>query len=189
MTLPGLLIEYLISGAMALIWLAPLLAIYGVDVVQTGLLPLLAIALYVVGMAIDFLAYWLVMPLKSPVRARAWRKYGDSNSEMPPPENSVEREIKFALYAPEIAKEVDMRSSRDRIARGAIVNVLIALALRIFADDYLAAVPVWILILTLGLFIAIWWVFQYLSYGYEFKASSAVQRKISEPSASIPHNI
>ncbi len=122
MALPGLLIEYLISGALALVWLAPLLKTLGVGAVQSGLLPLLAIALYVVGMSIDFLAYWLVKPLKRFLRKKAWRKYGvDSIAQA---EGSVEREIIFYLYAPEIAKEVAMRSRRDRVARGAPLRYL-----------------------------------------------------------------
>jgi hypothetical protein len=177
MTLPGLLIEYLINGATALIWLGPILLAHGIDPFEGSAILLLTISLYVVGMVIDFLAYWLVKPLKDRVRARAWSKYGDGGTL--PAEKSVEREINFVLYAPEIAKEVSMRSSRDRVARGAIVNVLIALAFHIFTHDYSMNLPVWILISSLALFVAMWWVFQYLSYGYEFKATSAVQRKIA----------
>jgi hypothetical protein len=178
MTIPGLLIEYLISGATALIWLAPLLKSYGVDPLQANLLPLLAIALYVVGMVIDFLAFWLVKPLKPIIYRWAWSKIGDTSPRTK--NNSVEREIQFALYAPEIAKEVAMRSSRDRIARGALVNALIAFLLEQVFGAYPTTLPISVWIPAIILFIAMWFVFQRLSYWYEINAALEVQRKINK---------
>lgn len=175
MTLPGLLIEYLINGATALVWLAPLLAGHGIDVFQSSSLPFLVIALYVVGMVIDFLAYWLVRPLKNVVRKRAWLKYG--NGEAQPEGNSIEREILFSLYAPEIAKEVAMRSSRDRIARGAIVNALLAISLEYVFRLNPQTLPVFIWIPVLIVLGLMWWVLQGLSNGYELRAAVAVNTK------------
>jgi hypothetical protein len=76
MAIPGLLVEYLISGALALVWLAPLLKRVELDVTQANVLPLLVLWLYVVGMVVDFLAFWLVKPIKPMVRRRALRKLG-----------------------------------------------------------------------------------------------------------------
>ena len=70
-----------------------------------------------------------------------------------------------------------MRSSRDRIARGAVVNALIAAALGTLIDLYTPPIgaAVWIpLILTL---IAMWCVFEGMSYGFELRAERTVNEK------------
>jgi hypothetical protein len=175
MTLPGLLIEYLINGATALVWLAPLLASHGIDVFQSGTLPFLIVGLYVFGMVIDFLAYWLVRPLKNVVRKRAWLKHG--NGDPQPAGKSMEREIQFSLYAPEIAKEVAMRSSRDRVARGAIANSILALFLEHVFHINPQTLPVFAWVSIVVIFVLMWWVFQGLSYGYEFRAAVALDAK------------
>jgi len=176
MTLPGLLIEYLISGTIALIWLVPLLASFNIHAMESIPLPLMAVALYIVGMTIDFLAYWMVRPLKGVLRRKAWRKYGEGGEA---PNSSVDREIQFSLYAPELAKEVAMRSSRDRIARGAVANAAIAFLLEHVLNAYplTLGIVAWILIILLLL--AMWWVFQFLSFGYEISADRALREKLA----------
>src|SRR4051812_13237476 len=118
--LPGLLIEYLISGALALVWLVPTLEASGFDNVLELPLPLLVVGLYVLGMTVDFFAFWVVKPFKRVPRHWAIRKCMDASQFEQ--KHSTTYDVRFALYAPEIAKEVTMRSSRDRIARGGIVN-------------------------------------------------------------------
>jgi hypothetical protein len=173
--LPGLLIEYLINGVAGLVWLAPLLALHGIDVFQSGTLPFLIVALYMFGMLIDFLAYWLVKPLKNVVRKRAWLKHG--NDEAQSAGKSMEREIQFSLYAPEIAKEVAMRSSRDRVARGLIANSILALFLEHVFHLNPQTLPLIAWVLIVVIFVLMWWVFQGLSYGYEFRAAIALDAK------------
>ena len=77
MAIRGLLVEYLISGALALPWLYPLLKGLGIDVTQPTVLALFVIGLYGVGMAIDFFAFWLVKPLKPRIRRLALQRLGD----------------------------------------------------------------------------------------------------------------
>ena len=176
MTLPGLLIEYLISGTIALIWLVPLLASFNIHAMESIPLPLMAVALYIVGMTIDFLAYWMVRPLKGVLRRKAWRKYGEGGEA---PNSSVDREIQFSLYAPELAKEVAMRSSRDRIARGAVANAAIAFLIEHVLNTYppTLGIVAWIVIILLLL--AMWSVFQSLSFRYEIRADRALREKIA----------
>lgn len=175
MAIPGLLVEYLISGALALAWLAPLLRHYGIDVLQDSLLPFLAVALYVVGMVVDFVAFVLVRPVKPLVRSYARRRHGEQGSSQD--DGSIARQVMLALHAPDLARELSMRSSRDRIARGAVVNALIAAALGTLIDLYTPPIgaAVWIpLILTL---IAMWCVFEGMSYGFELRAERTVNEK------------
>jgi len=71
--IPGLLIEYIISGALAFGWIAifligsPILDIFLAE--KGGLLIVLLIPLaYVIGMVIDMIVYTFVKPLKLRIR-------------------------------------------------------------------------------------------------------------------------
>lgn len=174
MALPGLLIEYLISGALSLVWLIPLLRSFDYDLLTQMPAPLIAVVLYVAGMAIDFGAFWMVSPFKRYVRASAWRKYAQPGQAER--EHSIARQVRFAIHSPEVARELAMRSSRDRIARGAIVNV-IALAICRLAG--VVDVPVTVLIALLPLAVAMWIVFEHTSYGYEIRADYELRRKMA----------
>ena len=177
MAVPGLLVEYLISGALALVWLAPLLKRVELDVTQASVLPLLVLWLYVVGMVVDFLAFWLVKPIKPMVRRRALKKLGLPD---PPTEGANERSVDFALHAPELAREMAMRSSRDRIARGAVVNAIVAVVLERVVSINPPTLPLslWVAVI-LGLML-IWAVFENLSYRFELRATQALDRKLGQ---------
>lgn len=159
MAVPGLLIEYLISGALALVWLAPLLKRVELDVTQASMLPLLVLWLYVVGMVVDFLAFWLVKPVKSIIRKRADKELGPPSHQN---ERSTERNVAFALHAPELVKEMAMRSSRDRIARGAIVNASIAVALERVVSINPPTLPLTLWVTAILGLMLIWAVFENL---------------------------
>jgi hypothetical protein len=178
MAIPGLLVEYLISGAIALIWLYPLLRNAGFAKTDPSYLPFLVLGLYVVGMMIDFSAWALTRPIKHRIRRWTENRYGiETTLEKG---KGVARHVKFALYAPEVAKEVSMRSSRDRIARGAIINSILA---TIFVLPLLAGIP-------LILFTSLLWAgFERVSYSYELKAEQAVDEKnrLNTPKAA-PNN-
>jgi hypothetical protein len=175
MALPGLLVEYLINGAIALIWLYPLLKKFELIDVNSSYLPLLAPGLYVVGMVIDYIALISIRPIKHRIRRRIEEKYGVES--LYTPGKAHLRQVKFAIYAPEIAKEFAMRSSRDRIARGAIINSVIAtIIISILRTNLL-------LTLLLGLFsilinFIMWVGFEKASFSYELKAEQAVDEKI-----------
>ena len=166
MTLPGLLVEYLVNGAIALLWLHPLLAPY-LQNVDGALIPLLAIALYIVGMVIDVVAWATTRPIKHWIRRSVHPKYSTSGN--PESASSTMRQAKIILHAPDLAKELAMRSSRDRIARGAIVNALLAAIL---------VLPWWIGLPLVIASIVMWGMFEKLSYMFELCAEKIVADKI-----------
>src|SRR4030095_216733 len=125
------------------------------------------LGLYLVGMAIDFFAWALTRPIKHQIRKRAERRYGIESKLTHG--SGVVRQAKFAIYAPELAKEAAMRSSRDRIARGAIINSILA---TIFFLPVLVGIA---LILTS---ILMWAGFEHVSYSYELKAEEALNEKL-----------
>lgn len=168
--LPGLLIEYLIAGGLALPWLLPTLSSLGFTAEAT-LLPFMVVLLYAVGMLLDFVAYTALIPGKRWLRRRIAARMGR------PPVTvravTATRQVKLILYAPELAKEVSMRSSRDRIARGMALNCLLA------AIVWRRLVP-WPIgaALTLSC-VAMWAFFERSSYSFELRAEEAVDAKVA----------
>lgn len=171
MALPGLLIEYLIVGSLAFAWLYPILKRAGLDSITPSNLPLIVLGLYVVGMMIDFYAFILLRPIKQLVRARADKRYRLTNTSGWG--RTAARAAKFSLHAPEIAKEVQMRSSRDRIARGAFINAVLATVLG------RELISLWAGLFLIVTSFLMWMVFEFLSYSYEVKAEQALEEKIA----------
>lgn len=120
--LAGLLIEYFIVGGVASLWLAPLVlgAMLSRPDLAKDIAPVAAAtfvpALYVVGMVCDYLGYRFTRAYKERIEARV---------QIDRPVVSAQTVHAFAVaYEPNLAKELDVRSSRDRVARGALVACL-----------------------------------------------------------------
>lgn len=167
MAVPGLLIEYLINGAIALIWIFPFAKKLGLFELSRPILIYLALGLYFVGMVIDLFAWLITKKLKRKLRTRIENKYGFASTQVSG--SSHVRQAKFALYAPEIAKESNMRSSRDRIARGAIINSIL---ITIFVLDWLPG------LLFIAVSLIMWAGFEMVSYGFEINAEKILDEKL-----------
>ncbi len=180
MQLPGLFIEYLVIGAITLIWVLPLLTI------NTHLIPLKEYLLllyipmaYVIGMLIDFIGYLLLRPIRQRLRRKVNEKYGVQI------DSSAKFYAQLHTHSIELAKLVDMYSSRDRIARGTAITSLfatIALVIRFWRIDqwdmvYLTGVC------GLALFCAfsiLWARYQKLSYDLDAYCLSELDKKSEE---------
>ncbi len=120
MQLPGLLIEYLVTGSCALIWIWILFLIPGVDLpegidvaqIEGVRAAIFVPILYVVGMIVDFLSLILVRPFVV--------KYLRTGRQ-----SSSASTAKIMLRSAELGREYIIRSSRDRIARGIFMNCVI----------------------------------------------------------------
>jgi hypothetical protein len=172
MTIPGLFVEYLINGGVALLWIYPLLKDYLLTDIPSSYLPLYAIGLYVVGMVIDIVAWVITRPIKGwireyTVRERIQKRHGYVPLSI---YSSSTRQIKIALYAPEVAKENTMRSSRDRIARGAIINSIMATIFRL---------PFYVGLIVILLSLGMWMLFEGQSFSYEIIAEHLIDEKNS----------
>lgn len=191
MALPGLLIEYLVVGSMALLWLLPL-----ADISFKGSIPFdkaaaLAPAIYIIGMFIDFTAFVLVTRFphrKYSVKALA-RWYVRRKPDIKNIEENVFKEgygrssrgtIWLYLHAPEIIREVQARSSRDRVARGALVNIIIMWV--ISAHFPCKSLPAllslgsgkWFLLTLFSL--CVWFFLEANSYGFELRTGDMVPK-------------
>ncbi len=123
MQIPDLLVEYLINGATSLIWMMPIAMIFGIGTAKldTAATLILLPALYLIGMLIDFLGSRVLKRYKKRIEQEVYEKIKKATGvEQEYSEHYVEAKLK--LYAPELAHSVDMRSSRDRIARGSVIN-------------------------------------------------------------------
>jgi len=166
MVLPGLLIEYLVSGAIAFAWLFPILQSKLMRI-DTPFLPVAFLLLYVLGMAVDYLAWILTRIPKHWIRAWVYRKYRSNGESLK--QSGTLRQAKISMYAPDLAKELAMRSSRDRIARGSVVN-------SILATVFLLPLQIGIPLVVSAIFI--WAGFERLSYGFELCAEQVVDEKL-----------
>ena len=189
MALPGLLIEYLVVGSMALLWLLPI-AIAGPTVdISFGKAAALAPALYVLGMFVDFIAY--IVLSRIPTRKYSLKSFARWLVRLKPDIKSIDNNafkegygrssrgiIWLTLNAPVLIKEVQARSSRDRIARGAFINIAISWAL-VWSGKLDSFTPFqrledfhWLILIIFSL--VGWMFFEANSYGFELRAGEMV---------------
>ena len=160
-SLPGLLVEYLINGSVALIWLVAL-----VPSAPQGLDPLfLAPGIYVLGMLVDFCAWGLTFIPKIFIRSWVISRY--KKKEKHSIGASSRRKIALQLENSDLAAEYERRSSRDRVARGTIVNLILFLST---CPETPVRVWTWVL---LALSLLMWARFEYASFTYSIEARSA----------------
>jgi hypothetical protein len=109
-------IEYLVTGSCGLLWLVPLLSSTPLEVAKLEKVEvaLLLPFVYVLGMMIDFVSEKCVSRFKKRIRSAI----GASKHNVP------SSTVFIAWHSAELAKEFQVRSSRDRIARGAALNFL-----------------------------------------------------------------
>ena len=185
MVIPGLLVEYFINGALAIIWLYPLYTklittstfVSYLNADKPMLAIVLAASIYFIGMTIDIIAWASTRRIKKRiVRKKVIDKHFKGERV---DTNSISREVMLAVYAPDVAKESAMRSSRDRIARGAIINSIIAT----FVFAILTGHP-WLSIAAGVIFTIIcfrmWIGFEKISFEYELNAEKILKKKYPE---------
>lgn len=191
--LPGLLIEYLVIGAVALPWAVLLIdpkVLEEFKNVSAIAALVLVPGVYVIGMIVDFVAFafvsaWGKYSIKSLIRERVQRRKDladfvrQDSFRASGVGATARRQIVLALDKPELAMQVELRSSRDRIARGTCVNLAIALLL--VDKSWTVAIPgsaglgagglaLWAVLLALLLVSMFMWVyFEANSYAYELR--------------------
>jgi hypothetical protein len=156
MSLPGLLIEYLITGLTGAMWILVIVEVLSPGTLDmkdvsaahmTALVPLG----YVLGMVLDYIGAMLATALRriiaDPVNHRVgpqvarllptrWRgacRFFRGDGVINKPDFN---QAEILLRSTPLGEQYEMRSSRDRIARGLFANVTIAaIVLKLFAAD------------------------------------------------------
>ena len=126
MQIAAFFIEYLVTGSTALLWILLLLAknpstLTTFSPAQAAfLLPIV----YVLGMLVDYVSYHLVHPKKTWKKLKSiFRRKTDSEHSSAAKEHGIPSATAFVIFhSSDLGKGVEMRSSRDRIARGAFLN-------------------------------------------------------------------
>lgn len=128
MKLAATFIEYLITGYIALFCIGP--KFIGIDEVSKPFAVVASLSVAcVLGMLIDTLSKFLIRHWQRKIRCT----YNLPASEINPP--TMPASVFLTFHSIELAKELQWRSSRDRIARGAIINSIILTFRSIFDHD------------------------------------------------------
>ena len=164
--LAGLLIEYFVAGAVASLWLGPLLIeaipprinlpkeLFGI--IAATLVP----ALYLAGMVCDLIGYQLLHHRKEEIE-------GGVRREAKLGKFSAQRVHALAIaYEPELAKELGARSTRDRIARSSLIASIPMLWLSPF-EGFGRIVATSIAVVVIVALYLLWYRMQTLSAKYE----------------------
>ena len=175
MNLPGLLVEYLINGCIAFIWLFSFERIQAIASQSYSELLLIPVA-YVLGMFIDFLAWIITRPVKNQIRDSALRVVGKEREESGVTIDVNEykffwdEKVEIEKSYPELNSEIKSRSSRDRIARGTILNLI---PITIVYWSGLG----WIGLLLLILSVTMWIRFEHYNRCFEIRAAISVRNE------------
>jgi len=192
MNLPGLLIEYLVIGAMSVIWIFPLVSGSSVGIDSIGDLVVFVPLAYVIGLYIDFAGFLVFskFPIKSLSLKTLVRKYVHSKFEKLSETNifldGTGRNSNSTIWLHQNSKslleEIKARSSRDRIARGAVVNLILFVLISRYAT-MTGTVNDQMIWLNLGIFQSIalvflgifaWAYFEKSSYSFELRVGEAI---------------
>ena len=172
MNLPGLLIEYLINGAIALIWLSQISIFSTLTAVSaTGMEIVLIPIAYVIGMFIDYIAWFLTRPVKGFIRSKVRDELAHELSFAS--DDYKDRwtdKLKIETDYANLSKQLESKSSRDRIARGTIINLIL---INVF---FWSSIHVYGLVLIFLAF-CMWWKFEKQNYSYEVRAAHLLRTK------------
>jgi hypothetical protein len=135
--------------------------------------------LYVIGMMVDFVGWLVSFGYKKRIRKDIADEIGVTW------ETRYALQPKLFIYSPDLAKSSEMRGSRDRIARGTFVNIVIStLVFLVFSNTVginLSRPSIIVIgVLVSALCGAMWLRFQKLAYSYELRSMVAVQEKFCQ---------
>ena len=172
MSLPGLLIEYLINGCIALIWISSFNIAGSISDLSDAEKFLIIPIAYVLGMFIDFIAWFITKPIKRLIRKDAFKVIQNSVGLDNVVYNDFWNEkVEIEKSYPDLNKELKSRSSRDRIARGTIIN-LIAISICYWTELS------WIGIVLTLICIAMWVHFEHYNRCYEIRAVASIRNEV-----------
>jgi hypothetical protein len=165
-------IEYFITGSGALLWLVPLFATVRPKTADlgAGTVLLLAPMLYALGMAIDFASNTLLNRLIRHIHSL-------HKDDLLPDGLSDTAFINYRSAT--LGHALELRSTRDRIARGFFFNLVVTTLVVLFRDiSWLLPVPRFGLLTSLVVLSVVafgaWWRFERLTYRMKKHAVRAI---------------
>jgi len=133
--------------------------------------------LYVIGMFVDFVGWFILRSHRRRIKERIYKGHDFGGRKV------FDRDPVILVHAPEVAKANEMYSSKDRIARSAVVSAILAtvvLGTRLWSAG---RVPLCIACVAVGAVVSLlcwgmWARFQRVSYEYEVQALLVVEEKL-----------
>jgi hypothetical protein len=213
MSLAGMLVEYLITGCSALIWIWLILLLPGADLpagvnareLEAHQVAFFVPILYVLGLFIDYLAKGLTDFLDERVRQQLWRSAARRLSKFTQEDSrlgkwlagpkSYDGSIEYAdifFHAPDLGKQLELRSTRDRVARGALMNTLLIGATLAWYSNETGYAPLSLVIIAtlVGCWIwfMIWLRLHRLTDKYHMHAGEVIERNqaVKSPNLAAP---
>ena len=147
-------LEYFVTGTLAIFWIYPLLppdkTVNGLNSIN-GFKAVLVIPLvYSLGMVLDFVAVIVLDPLKKAIRK------AQQNEKEP----RISRTVAINAVSGDLGSELQIRATRDRIARGIVINSVILFIVLSFLHMCAYAAMTFLFI---PVSVAMWWRFESLS--------------------------
>ena len=129
-------------------------------------------------MIIDYLSHLMVLPFKRIIDRRVDQSVSSDIRKVTKSESRIRRPLSTSapvIYASgELGKEISIRSTRDRIARGLVLNILMLFGSCLINPPRTSGLAPWQYqtILRSGVIVAsfAWWRFQFLSSTFKARA-------------------
>ena len=189
----GILIEYFIIGAISVVWLLPI-AIVNFEIIKSfeikgEYLALVIPLLYFLGMIFDYIGFLIFMNEKGKIENFAYKKiFGLPIGTDPTIKKSISSRLIYicaVAHEPKLAEEIELKSSRDRIARGGFIAfsfTIIISILNLIVNDNLETrkrIIFFSIMFTLILILLyfLWHRMQRLSTEYEYLVYSFLKEK------------
>lgn len=175
MNLPGMLVEYLVNGIYALLWCWVLWGPTNspscsfLPQITAQQLALLVPVAYILGMLIDSAGAVLVFGIERIVR----------NIRGKPAAEKLPEYVDIFFKSPELAKQIEMRSSRERVARGALTSTALAgifLAIAHIKSKLSSDILLGIVVLALAL-LGLWLRFYIISLNFAANALETISKE------------
>ena len=182
MQLTGYFVEYLIIGSLSLLWLLPLLEELHISFPDnTGVIVLLAPSLYAIGMIVDVVGHYVTLFHRRRIRKKAKAKYGRRYGITKIEYATID--VDLVSVNPDLAKEAAKRTTRTRVARGALINAICAFPIWITISWSKLSILQISLLIGGGVLsiIALWFIWarwQNITYRFETKALSKIKQTI-----------
>jgi hypothetical protein len=192
MQFAAVLVEYLVTGSGALLWIGIALGVNlsTLLVLDPAQVTLLVPVIYVSGMLLDAVASILLRAAtrRAQERPLPWQSRTLLQPDLQPRTAWAPFVV---LHSPELGREIQVRSSRDRIARGALLNVMLAVfAMLVWptnTKNLLPFLPPLSLTIPIGAGLALllallWWSAEAQTSQYRQTAVALIEHKLARES-------
>lgn len=183
MQLAASLVGYFVTGCGAILWLVPLLFSQPHDLSQlgTGAVVLLVPLLYAFGMSIDFASNKALSRLIKRIHAT------DISKQLP---DALSETVFVNYRSPELGKALELRSTRDRIARGFLFNLVVAAIVIQFRDmswlwPYGRLILSPVVVALVAVAFGAWWRFEHLTFRFKKHAVRVILFQDSRSGSSV----